>query len=129
MARRKDNETVSKTELRILDLLWNNSPQTIRDLCDEIYGDTSSSYYATVQSLLDRLETKGWIKRDRSKFKHEFSPAKSRSDFVGQQIQNVADTVCGGSISALLGQLASGRKLTAKERRELKKLIDGGEDQ
>ena len=128
MAKRKDNETVSKTELQILDMLWNDSPQTIRDLCVSIYDDTSTSYYGTVQSLLDRLEAKGWVDRDRSKFKHTFRPTKTRSEFVGQQIQSVADTVCGGSLSALLGQLANSRKLTAKERRELRKLIDGGDE-
>ncbi len=126
MTKKKDNETVSKTELQILDLLWTDAPQTIRGLCQSIYGDTSTSYYATVQSLLDRLESKDWVVRDRSKFRHEFSPARTRSDFVGQQIQSVADTVCGGSISALLGQLSSSKKLTASERRALRKLIEGG---
>jgi len=126
VAKKNQIEAVSKTELQILDQLWEDSPQTIRDLCDSIYGDTSTSYYATVQSLLDRLENKGWIIRDRSRFKHMFSPAKSRTDFIGRQIQDMADAVCGGSISALLGQFASSKKLSAKDRRELRKLIDGG---
>lgn len=126
MAKKNETETVSKTELQILDQLWTHSPQTIRDLCDAIYGDTSTSYYATVQSLLDRLENKGWVLRDRSQFKHTFRPAKARADFIGQQIQGVADAVCGGSLSALLGQLASSQTLSSKERRELRKLIEEG---
>ena len=127
MSKNKENEAVSKTEQQILDLLWTRAPQTIRDLCEAIYGDTSAAYYATVQSLLDRLESKGWVSRDRSKFKHEFSPTRTRSEFVGIQIQSVADNVCGGSLSALLGNLANSRKLTAKERKELRKLIEGDE--
>ena len=126
MGKKANKETVSKTELQILGVLWESSPQTIRDLCQSIYGDTSSSYYATIQSLLDRLESKGWVSRDRSGFKHTFSPTRERSEFIGLQIQEVADAVCGGSISALLGQLAGSKALTQRERRELRKLIDGG---
>ena len=125
MGGRQKNETVSKTELQILSVLWETAPLTIRELCSSVYGDTSSSLYATVQSLLDRLESKGWVSRDRSGFKHTFSPTRGRSEFVGQQIQEVADAVCGGSISALLGQLASSKRLTAKQRQELRDLIDG----
>ena len=107
----------------MLEELWKESPKTIREICDSIYGDTSASYYATVQSLLDRLEKKGWVTRDRSGFKHTFSPSKQRSEFIGQQIQGVADSVCGGSIAALLGQLAKSDTLSKKERKELRKLI------
>ncbi len=121
----KKTETVSQTELQILDQLWNESPKTIRQLCETIYKDASNSHYSTIQSLLDRLESKGWVSRDRSGFKHTFRPTKDRSVFVGQQIQEVANSVCGGSISQLLGQLANSKALSAKERRELRKLIDG----
>ncbi len=125
MPKKESKEMVSSTELQILDVLWNESPQTIREICESIYGDTSTSYYATVQSLLDRLEKKGWVKRDRSTFKHTFSPSQERSHFVGQQIQGVADSVCGGSIAALLGHLAKSDTLTNQERKELRNLIEG----
>ena len=124
MSKNEAVDAVSSRELEILDALWKHSPQTIREVCEAIYGDTSASLYATVQSLLDRLEKKGWVQRDRSSFKHTFTPTKQRSDFVGQQIQDVADSVCGGSIAALLGQLAKSETLSAKERQELRKLID-----
>lgn len=124
MPKKETKELVSGTELQLLDELWNNSPQTIRELCASLYGETSTSYYATVQSLLDRLEKKGWVLRDRSSFKHTFSPNKQRSDFVGQQIQGVADSVCGGSIAALLGHLSKSDSLSNQERDELRKLIE-----
>ncbi len=127
MAKRVSAETVSRTELQILDQLWDSSPLTIREICDAVYGETSTSYYATVQSLLERLEKKDWVQRDRTQFKHTFSATRSRSDFVGHQIQDVADAVCGGSIPALLGQFAKFKPLTKKERNELKKLIEGME--
>ncbi|MEM7387041.1 MAG: BlaI/MecI/CopY family transcriptional regulator [Verrucomicrobiota bacterium] len=123
MPGKSPTEPVSQTELQILDTLWKGAPRTIREICDAIYGDTSTSYYATVQSLLDRLEKKGWVSRDRSGFKHTFSPTKERSDFVGHQIQGVANAVCDGSIAALLGHLAKSDSLSNDEREELRQLI------
>ena len=124
MSKKESKELVSSRELQILDELWKEAPRTIREICDSIYGDTSASYYATVQSLLDRLEKKGWVSRDRSTFKHTFSPNEQRSDFVGRQIQGVADSVCGGSIAALLGHLSQSDSLSNHERDELRKLIE-----
>jgi predicted transcriptional regulator len=118
---------VTETELQILDRLWIKPAQTIRLLCEDIYGDASPSRYATVQSLLERLEKKGWVARDRSAYKHQFSAARDRAEFIGQQIQGVADAVCDGSVAALLGQLAQSRSLTAKDRKQLRRLIDGDE--
>ncbi len=115
---------VTETELQILDLLWDRPAQTIRSLCEAIYEDASPSRYATVQSLLERLEKKGWVRRDRSAYKHLFSAVRDRSEFIGQQIQGVADAVCQGSVAALLGQLAQSGSLTAKDRRQLRRLID-----
>ena len=125
--RRRVNPTprVTETELQILDLLWNRPMQTIRLLCEAIYEDAAPSRYATVQSLLERLEKKGWVSRDRSGYKHRFSATRDRSDFIGQQIQGVADAVCDGSVATLLGQLAQSGSLTAKDRRQLRQLIDG----
>ncbi len=118
---------VSETELQILDLLWDEPAQTIRTLCESIYHDASPSRYATVQSLLERLEKKGWVRRDRSGYKHRFNAARDRAEFIGQQIQGVADAVCDGSVAALLGELAQSGSLTAKERKQLRRLIDGGD--
>ncbi len=115
---------VTETELQILDLLWDRPSQTIRSLCEAIYEEAPPSRYATIQSLLERLEKKGWVSRDRSGYKHRFSAARNRSDFIGQQIQGVADAVCDGSVAALLGQLAQSGSLTAKDRKQLRRLID-----
>ena len=116
---------VSETELQILDRLWDEPAQTIRSICEAIYTDASPSRYATVQSLLERLERKGWVCRDRSGFKHQFSASRGRSEFIGQQIQEVADAVCDGSVGALLGQLAKSGSLTSGDRDELRRLIEG----
>lgn len=124
----KDLGAASKAELQLLDQLWQNSPQTVREISLAVYGNAAPSKYATVQTLLDRLEKKGWVNRDRSAFRHTFSPAKSRDFLIGEQIQQVANSVCNGSIAALLGHFAKSKpSLSDKERDELRKLIESAD--
>ena len=47
----------------LLRLLWKRGPSTIRTLADELYPGGAHSEYATVQSLLDRLEESGHLSR------------------------------------------------------------------
>ena len=56
---------ISDTQLSVLQVLWDRGPQTIRQITDVLYPDGSAAYYATVQKLLDRLEEKHFVKRDR----------------------------------------------------------------
>ena len=121
---KKQPTSVTQTELEILDQLWRRAPCTIRELAETIYGHADTGAYATIQSLVDRLEKKKWVVRDRSEFKHQISPTRTRADFIGLQIKDVADTVCGGSVIALLGQLATSNALSASEREELRRLIE-----
>ncbi len=73
----KKGRRVTEYELAVLDVLWNRGPATIREITEAIYEEMSPASYATVQKLLERLEKKGCIRRDRSRFAHQFR-AKSR---------------------------------------------------
>ena len=120
------NETakVSRTELAILTGLWETGGATIRRLTDRIYPDGTSANYATVQKLLDRLEEKGFVLRDRSARAHIFRATVSQDEYLGGRLQALADTVCGGSFTPLLTQLVHGKRLSAPERKALRGLLN-----
>jgi len=114
---------VTDTELAILEILWDKQTATIRQIVDELYREGTPGEYGAVQSLLERLETKGYVHRDRSSFAHVFSAAIERSDLIGQRLQAVAERLCGGSWTPLLMHLAQGARLSAEERKLLRKLL------
>ena len=118
---------VSETELEILDILWERGRSTISEITSQLYDESTTTQYATVKSLLGRLETKGCVVRDRSSFAHVFVAAIARDAFIGQQLQQMADRVCGGSLKPLLINLVEGTKLTKRDRAMLHKLIDEAE--
>jgi len=51
-------------------------------------------------------------------------PGMTREELIGRKLQNVVDNLCGGSLVPLLSQLTRVRKLSAKERKALRDLLD-----
>ena len=56
---------VTDAELAVLQVLWDHGPATVRLLTDTLYPEGTAAQYATVQKLLERLEGKGCVERDR----------------------------------------------------------------
>ena len=115
---------VTEYELAVLDVLWDSPAATIRQITEQIYDDYSPSLHATVQKLLERLEAKGYVTRDRSSFAHQFSAAVAKDELIGRQLESLAERLTGGSLTPLLLTLAGRTRLTAAERRQLRELID-----
>jgi predicted transcriptional regulator len=120
----RDPQDLPDAELAVLQLLWERGPSTIRQLADELYAQRTDATYATVQKLLDRLEAKGCVERDRSAWAHVFRAVIDRDEFIGRKLEAVAERLCGGSLTPLLTNLVRSQRLTPRERREIRKLMD-----
>ena len=77
-----------------------------------------------MQKLLDRLEDKRCVKRDRRPAVHVFAATLDRGELIGRRLQSVAEKLCGGSLTPLLTHLVRTKRLSARERQELRDLID-----
>ncbi len=90
---KEQNRDVTEAELALLQSLWDEGPATIRQLVERVYKQSGPSVYATVQKLLDRLEAKGFVARDRGAPIHVFSAAIDRDDLIGRRLRAVADSL------------------------------------
>ena len=120
----RTSQDVTEAELAVLRRLWERGPATIRQLVEDVYGQDGTSAYATVQKLLDRLEAKGFVARDRSGAVHVFRAAVERDELIGRRLRAVADTLCGGSLTPLLTHLVQGRRLSDQQRQALRALVE-----
>src|SRR3954447_10042765 len=98
-------QDVTDAELTVLQALWDGGPATIRQLAEGIYGEGGASRFATVQKLLERLEAKGCVGRDRGGEVQVFAAAVGRDDLIGRRLRDVAAKLCGGSLTPLLSHL------------------------
>jgi predicted transcriptional regulator len=117
-------QDVTDAELAILQLLWDGGPATIRQLTDVLYPGGGTAQYGTVQKLLDRLEAKDCVRRDRTSTAHTFSAVIAREELIGRRLQDMAEKLCGGSLTPLLTHLVRTKQLSARERQQLRDLID-----
>lgn len=115
---------VTDAELAVLQVLWDQGPATIRQLTDALYPAGTDAYYATVQKLLERLQAKGHVVRDRRTHAHVFHASTGRDALVGQRLRAMAQKLCGGMMTPLLTHLVRAETLTALERQQLRALID-----
>jgi predicted transcriptional regulator len=118
-------QDVTGSELVLLNALWEGGPATIRQLTDVLYPEGGGTGgYGTVQKLLDRLEAKGFVRRDRTMPAHTFEAVVRREELIERRLQDVAEKLCGGSLTPLLTHLVRTQRLSEQERRELRELID-----
>jgi predicted transcriptional regulator len=117
-------QDVTEAELAVLQVLWDEGPATIRRLTDALYPGGGVAQYATVQKLLERLEAKGFVRRDRTAAIHVFTPLVGREELIGRRVRAVAEQLCGGSLTSLLTHLVQTTRLSARERQELRSLFE-----
>jgi BlaI family transcriptional regulator, penicillinase repressor len=115
---------VTDAELAVLQVLWDRGPATIRVLTDALYPEGNDAHYATVQKLLERLEAKGHVSRDRRPHAHVFTATTDRDALVGRRLRVMAEKLCGGMMGSLLTHLVRAEELSPDERRELRALMD-----
>jgi len=117
-------QDVTDAELAVLQVLWDRGPAPIRAITEAVYGGGGASRYATVQKLLERLERKGFVGRDRADAVHTFAAAVDRDALIGRRLRAVAETLCDGSLTPILTHLVRAERLNEAERRALRALVD-----
>ena len=112
-------------ELAVLKVLWADAPLSARAIAEQLYPGGAASEIATVQKLLSRLEAKRLVRRERKPPAHEFRPALTQDEFAGEQLEAMADKLSDGSLTPFVMHLVNARRLTARERQAIQKLIRG----
>jgi predicted transcriptional regulator len=117
-------QDVTDTELAILQILWDRSTANRRQIADALYPGGGPVQYATVQKLLERLESKGLVRHIRgADGVLTFSAQVAREDFISRRLLDMADKLCGGSLTPLLMNLLRARPLEPGEFHELQDLV------
>ena len=117
-------QDVTEAELAVLQVLWDRGPATRRQITDVLYPGGGPAHYTTVQKLLERLGTKGFVTRDRGGAVRTFRAAVGREELISRRLRDVAEKLCGGSLTPLLINLVRAEALTDRELHELQALIN-----
>ena len=80
-------QDITESELVVLRFLWDRGAATIRQLTDVLYPEGGAAQYATIQKLLDRMEAKGYVRRDRTLYVHLFEAVLNRDELIGRRLR------------------------------------------
>jgi BlaI family penicillinase repressor len=121
--KQKKLPALSPSETEILRLVWQLDKATVQDVCDKLPAKRNIAY-ATVQTLLRRLEKKGYLQHDIRGKAHVFFPAVKREHVVKRSVSDFLDRLFGGDPIPLMQYLAGHDKISADNIEELKRLTD-----
>jgi predicted transcriptional regulator len=116
--------SISETELDVLKVLWENGPGTVRAINELLRRQGRRWAYTTVLTLLQRLETKGFVMSDKSGMAHVFRPAITRDKLLRQRLKDLANQLCEGTATPLMLALVEGQRFTADEINQFRQLLD-----
>ena len=120
---RKNLPALSPSETEILRLVWQLDKATVQEVCDKLPARRKIAY-ATVQTLLRRLENKGYLKHDIRGRAHVFSAAVKKEHVVKRSVGDFLDRLFGGDPIPLIQYLAEHGKISANDIERLKKLAE-----
>jgi predicted transcriptional regulator len=125
---RRPNSTLTPHELAIMKVVWRLKEATVRDVHGALQS-TRPVAYTTVMTMMRILEEKGYLKKTVAERAHLYRPARPRHQVVGAMVKDFVDRVFDGASDALLVHLAKDNRLTEKQRRLVKQLIEKEESE
>jgi BlaI family penicillinase repressor len=113
----------TKSELEILQVLWEFGPSTVRFVNDRLNEQKREVNYMSTQKLMLIMLDKGFVTKDASQMTHVYQATADEDKTKGQMLDRVVDNLFNGSASNLMMQLMGNKKLSPKEMEEFKELI------
>lgn len=114
----------TKSELEILQVLWQFGPSTVRFVNDELNEQKRAVQYTSTLKLMQIMTEKGMLVSDKTQMKHVYSPAIEEKKTKGFLLEKFVDALYNGSSSSLVMQLLGNKKTTQEEIEEIRSLLD-----
>ena len=113
----------TKSELEILQVLWQHGPSTVRFVNDKLNEQKREVQYTSTLKLMQIMSDKGLLTRDATNMKHIYSAAEEESKTKEFLLERFVNTLYNGSASNLMMQLLGNKKTSKKEIETIKELI------
>jgi BlaI family penicillinase repressor len=112
VAERSIKDSLTRLELRIMQVIWRLGTSTVAEVQSELDPPLA---YTTVQTVLNILERKGKLKRELEGRAFLYSAKVSEEKAVGQSLRDMIDRMFGGSSEELVMSLLKSRQIDAKK--------------
>src|SRR5438876_6421581 len=124
---RRREPTLTAQELAIMKVVWRLGRPTVRDVYHSLLKSRHIAY-TTVMTMMNVLETKGYLKKEKHERAYRYRPARPERTVISSMVREFVNRVFDGAPRPLLLHLVKDNRLTTREREDLSKLIDETND-
>ncbi len=112
----------TKSELEILQVLWDKGPSTVREVNNELLKQRDVNYTTTLKQM-QIMADKRLLNRDQGQMKHIYSVAVEEQKLKAHLLDKFVDSMYKGSASKLVMQLIGNKNTSWQDLQEIKDMI------
>jgi BlaI family penicillinase repressor len=120
---RKKHPTLTAQELAIMKVVWKRESATVRDVYEAV-RNTRHIAYTTVMTMMNILETKGHLRKEKVDRAFHYRPVRAEGTVIASMVREFVNRVFDGAPNPLLMHLVKDAALDEEERQELLKIIE-----
>lgn len=118
-----DANPLTEVQREIMEIVWELNEVSVSEVHSRI-AQRREVARNTVQTLMVRLEEKGWLRHVEQGRKFLYSAAKPRTKSLGARVAHMIDGLFGGSPEQMVNALLEYRGLTDRELQNIREMID-----
>lgn len=128
MANTSNPPPLTAAQLEVMQVIWECGEVTVTDVWQAV-REIRDVARATVQTVIQRLEDKGWLMHREIGQAFVYSARHPRESTQGKLVSDLVESAFGGSASGLVKALLHDRKLSVEEAKRIRALIAAAEGQ
>ena len=121
--RTRERPRLGDLELRILNVLWEQGPATVRTVLEAL-PERGRPAYTTVLTMMRLMHEKGYLDREERGKAHVYRPRLQERRVKRGLLRGLIDGAFRGSAEALLVRLLEEERLSPAELARIRQLID-----
>jgi BlaI family penicillinase repressor len=116
--------SIPDSELDVVKVLWDRGQGTVREILETLRAAGRQWSYATVATLLDRLENKGMVTSDRGGLAFVYKPAITAQEVRQKRLKSLVDKLYQGEPGLLVLHLLKSHPLDQRQAREVRAVLE-----
>ncbi len=120
---RRQSETLTEAELRIMNVLWLKGFGTVQLILDSL-AEKPALAYNSVLTTIRVLERKGYVKHSKDGRAHVYAPLVAREEASRSEIRHLVGRFFRNSHEQLVLNILEERGIEAEELERLREMLD-----
>jgi predicted transcriptional regulator len=119
---KKTEGKLTNAELEIMQVVWELDGGTVRQV-HEILNQQRPLAYTTVMTMMNILEEKGHLMRQKEGRAYRYQPVRPKSQVISGMVDDFVGRVFEGSAAPLVVSLVKDKKISKKDLDEISRMI------